>query len=712
MKKILVILLLLISLVFAQERKLSLENAVLDSKILLAPQKLSHIHWFTNQKFCFADTVPGDRIMYLYDAAAMQKEPWFGLQDIREQMRRFGDSLKTLPEFEWSGDSLAYFWRGKQCYTFDPQNKILKKFLKLSSSTSDKAIHTRTGQIAFVQNNDLFFYNANTGSLRIAESFHKDVSYGQGAYRNEFGVSEGIFWSSGGRYIAFYEKDERNVTDYPIIDINARPADLKMIKYPMAGTSSERVRVMVYDTQTATVSVMLTGQPLDHYLTNVTWGSDDKSLYIVHLNRAQNSLELVRYDPISGEPFEPILKENDDKYIDLQHPPYFLPDNSGRFIWLSSRDGYRHAYLYDKTGRLLKQLTYGTWEITEFDGFDSQGRFAFITSTAKSPLDRISMQIDLTQKTVVALQKKSGWHSLHRAPDGMKAIESVHSPTIPAKYTLVDFQNDKKSLLHSAIDPLKDYQLPQAKLDSFKVQDGTLLYTRTIFPPNFDSTKKYPAIVYVYNGPHVQLITRKWLYGARLWDYYMAQEGYIVFTIDGRGSANRGLEFEQATFLRLGSVEIEDQLAGVRQLVAKGFVDSSRIGVYGWSYGGFMSTSLMTRKPGVFKVGVAGGPVIDWAYYEVMYTERYMSTPQANEQGYHEANLLNYVDQLQGNLLLIHGTADPVVLWQHSLLYLQKAAKENRLIDYMAYPGYEHHVTGNDRLHLYHTITEYFKRNL
>lgn len=711
MKKILVIL-LLFSLVLAQERKLSLENAVLDSKTLLAPQKLSHIHWFTDQKFCFADTVPGDHIVYLYDAAAMQKEPWFGLQDIRKQIRILGDSLKTLPNFEWSGDSLAYFWRGKQCYTFEPQNKILKKFSKLSSSTSDKAIHTKTGQIAFVQDNDLFFYKANSGVLRIAKSFHKDISYGQGAYRNEFGVSEGLFWSPGGRYIAFYEKDERNVTDYPIINIDDKPADIEIIKYPMAGTSSERVRVMVYDTQTATVSVMLTGQPLDHYLTNVTWGPDDKSLYIVHLNRAQNSLHLVSYDPHSGEPQGTILKENDDKYIDLQHPPYFLPDNSGRFIWLSSRDGYRHAYLYDKTGKLLKKLTHGTWEITGFDGFDSYSRFAFITGTANSPLDRTNMRINLNKASITPLQNKSGWHTLYPAPDGMKAIEYVHSPVTPAKYTLVDFQTDKKSVLFSAIDPLKEYAMPQAKLDSFKIQDGTLLYTRTIFPPDFDSTKKYPAIVYVYNGPHVQLITRKWLYGARLWDYYMAQEGYIVFSIDGRGSANRGLGFEQATYLRLGSVEVEDQLAGVRHLLDKGFVDSSRIGVFGWSYGGFMSTSLMTRKPGVFKVGVAGGPVIDWAYYEVMYTERYMSTPQANQKGYREANLLNYVDQLQGHLLLIHGTADPVVVWQHSLLYLKKAAKENRLVDYIAYPGYKHHVTGDDRLHLYHTITEYFKRNL
>jgi dipeptidyl-peptidase-4 len=711
MKKILIILLLL-TMASAQERMLSLENAVLDSRTFLAPQKLSHIHWFTDQKFCFADTVPGDRIMYLYDAASLQKKPWFGLQDIRDQISTFGDSLKTLPDLEWSGDSLAYFWRGKQCYTFAPENKSLKKFLKLSSSTGDKAIHANTGQIAFVQDDDLFLYKEKTGSLRIAESFHKNISYGQGAYRNEFGVSEGIFWSPGGRYVAFYEKDERNVTDYPIIDIDARPAKLKMIKYPMAGTSSERVRVMVYNTQTATLSVMLTGQPLDHYLTNVTWDPEDKSVYIVHLNRAQNCLRLVRYDPHSGEPVATLLQENDEKYIDLQHPPYFLPDQSGRFIWLSSRDGYRHAYLYDKTGRLLRQLTHGTWEITDFEGFDHQGRFAFVTGTAKSPLDRTSMRIDLTQKSVTVLQKESGWHSLYPAPDGMRAIESVESPAIPAKFTLVNFQNDKKSVLLSSNDPLKEYQMPPAKLDSFTIQDGTLLYTRTIYPPDFDPTKTYPAIVYVYNGPHVQLITRKWLYGAKLWDYYLAQEGYIVFTIDGRGSANRGLEFEQATFLRLGSIEIEDQLAGVRQLLAKGFVDSSRMGVYGWSYGGFMSTSLMTRKPGVFKVGVAGGPVIDWAYYEVMYTERYMSTPQTNEKGYHEANLLNYVDQLQGNLLLIHGTADPVVVWQHSLLYLQKAAEMNRLVDYMAYPGYEHHVTGDDRLHLYHTITEYFNRNL
>ncbi len=709
MKKLLSVLLLL-SLASAQERKLSLENAVLDSKTFLSPQKLTHIHWFTDETFCFADTVPGDRLMYHYDAAALQNKAWFGLRDIRELAMTFGDSLKKLPDFYWSGDTLAYFWHKKHWYTFEPQNRVLKRCLKLSSSTSDKQIHVKTGQIAYVQDNDLFLYKPSIGSLRIADSFHEDISYGKGAYRNEFGVTEGIFWSPQGRYVAFYEKDERHVTDYPLIDNDTRPAKVKMIKYPMAGMSSERVRVLVYDTQTATLATMLTGQPLDHYLTNVTWDPEEKSLYIIHLNRAQNSLRLVRYDPHNGEPLATILQENDEKYIDLQHPPYFLPDNSGRFIWLSSRSGYRHAYLYHKTNPL--QLTTGKWDITEFNGFDRQGHYAFFTGTANSPLDRTAMRLDLEKKSTEPLQKDPGWHTIYPAPDGLKLIEYLQSPTLAAEYSLIDLQSNKKNVMLSAKNPLENYQLPQARLDSFKIKDGTLLYTRTIFPPDFDRTKKYPAIVYVYNGPHVQLITREWLYGARLWDYYMAQEGYIIFSLDGRGSANRGLDFEQAPYLRLGSIEVEDQITGVRQLIAKGFVDSSRIGVFGWSYGGFMSTSLMTRTPDVFQVGVAGGPVIDWAYYEVMYTERYMSTPQANPQGYQEANLLNYVDQLQGNLLLIHGTADPVVVWQHSLMYLKKATEKNRLVDYMAYPGYEHHVTGNDRLHLYNTITEYFKRNL
>jgi dipeptidyl-peptidase-4 len=282
----------------------------------------------------------------------------------------------------------------------------------------------------------------------------------------------------------------------------------------------------------------------------------------------------------------------------------------------------------------------------------------------------------------------------------------------PNRITLLDAQGKAMKTLLDAPNPLQDYKLGQIKLFSLKNKEGIELNARMILPPDFDAHKKYPVIVYVYGGPHGQMITNSFLRGWPLWYQYMAERGYIIFTLDNRGTNNRGLAFEQAIYQHLGTKEVEDQMVGVNYLKKQSFVDSTRIGVHGWSYGGFMTISLMTRRPGVFKVAVAGGPVIDWRYYEVMYGERYMDTPQKNPEGYEEASLLNYVKNLQGKLLIIHGTVDPVVVWQNSLLYLRKAIDLQKQVDYFVYPGDEHNMHGKDRVHLYQKITDYFMENL
>lgn len=282
----------------------------------------------------------------------------------------------------------------------------------------------------------------------------------------------------------------------------------------------------------------------------------------------------------------------------------------------------------------------------------------------------------------------------------------------PNKTTLLNAKGEQLKILLNAEDPLKEFKIGDVKLVKLKADDGTPLNGRLVLPPDFDPQKKYPVIVYVYGGPHGQMVTNSFLRGWSWWFYYMAQRGFILFTMDNRGTNNRGLEFEQIIHRQLGTVEIQDQMVGVNYLKAQPFVDSTRIGVHGWSYGGFMTISLMTRQPAVFKVGVAGGPVIDWRYYEVMYGERYMDTPQSNPDGYETASLLNYVKNLDGRLLIIHGTVDPVVAWQNSLLYLRKAIDLQKQVDYFVYPGDEHNMFGMDRVHLYQKITDYFMEHL
>jgi dipeptidyl-peptidase 4 len=311
------------------------------------------------------------------------------------------------------------------------------------------------------------------------------------------------------------------------------------------------------------------------------------------------------------------------------------------------------------------------------------------------------------------LSQGSGTHSAKLSPNGNYIIDTYSSQVTPRKIWVINNKDGKvaQTLLTSK-NPVADYALGEVTIFPIKADDGTDLYTRMITPPNFDKNKKYPVVVYVYGGPHLQLVTNSWLGGANLWMQLMAQKGYIVFTLDPRGTSGRGLEFEQETFRQLGTVEIADQLRGVEYLKSLPYVDADRMGIHGWSFGGFMTTSMMLKSPDTFKVGVAGGPVIDWNYYEIMYTERYMDSPEQNPEGYKNANLLNYVKNLKGKLLMIHGTVDDVVVWQHSLAFIKKAVDEGILLDYFVYPGHPHNVIGKDRVHLMRKVTQYLDDNL
>ena len=279
---------------------------------------------------------------------------------------------------------------------------------------------------------------------------------------------------------------------------------------------------------------------------------------------------------------------------------------------------------------------------------------------------------------------------------------------VPKKSMIRATDGSMTKVLLESPDPLVDYDRPVIKDKKLKADDGTNLYGKLILPTNFDSTKKYPVIVYLYNGPHVQQIKNGFPESGNLWYEYLAQHGYIVWTMDGRGSSNRGQKFEQAVFRQLGTVEMEDQMVGVNFLKSLPYVDANRLGIHGWSFGGFMTTSFMLRKPDVFKVGVAGGPVMDWSMYEIMYGERYMDTPEENPEGYASSNLLTKAKNLKGKLLLIHGAQDATVVWQHSINFIKKSVDENVQVDYFVYPGYEHNVRGKDRVHLMQKVTDYF----
>jgi len=546
-------------------------------------------------------------------------------------------------------------------------------------------------------------------------TFDKDEAIRNGdpyVHRAEFGINKGIFWSPGGNRVAFYRKDERNVTEYPLVDVNSRPASFRFTRYPMTGMASEHVTIGVYDIKTGSITFLQTGEPRDHYLTSVTWSPDGRWIYVVHLNRDQNHLRLVQYHPETGVPVHTLFEEKHEKWVEPLGGPFFAEKRPGRFLWYSKRDGYNHLYLYEVKRKKLRQLTRGTWDITRFAGFDKTGEIAFFEAASGDGMERHGYQLRITSGKWSRLTSRSGVHRITPSDDGSYVLDSFSNFKVPRIIQILDDKGNHMQTLLKAPDPISDYAQGEIRLFAIKNKEDISLNVRMIMPPEFDPSIKYPVLIYVYGGPHGQMITNSWGSSRRLWFLYMAQQGYIVFTLDNRGTDARGLEFEHAVFRRLGTLEVEDQMTGVDYIKNQAYVDTTRLGVFGWSYGGFMTLSLMSRNPGIFSTGVAGGPVTDWQYYEVMYGERYMDTPMANPDGYKESSTLNYVNQLEGNLLIIHGTVDPVVVWQNSLVYLKKAVEEGKHVDYFVYPGHEHNIYGRDRLHLYQTVTDYFMDNL
>lgn len=702
--------------VHAQLQKLTMEDAILNVRTKLAPANLSQLGWVSNtNSYYYVDTRLDDPTLFTGDDGILHDEKLISLSSINEKLRKQNaDTLLKFPVVEWKNENTFSFFVGNKEYEYDKTKFGLynTRILDMPDSADRKDTEPLTKRIAYTLANNLFIYDKGKVSQVTNES-DENILCGTSVHRDEFGISKGTYWSPQGNKLAFYRMDQTMVADYPIINWQKKPAEVRMIKYPMAGGASHQVTVGVYDVASGKTIFLKTGEPKDQYLTNVAWSPDEKYVYIAVLNRDQNHMKLNRYSATTGELDKTLFEEKDDKYVEPLNPVLFVPGNDKEFIWQSQRDGFNHLYLYNTDGKLIRQLTKGEFVVTELKGFSKNGDRLYYMCTALSPLDRDLYYVTLAEGRMKRVSGDSGIHNCYYNPFNNEVLDVYSNVTTPRKIKLIlPNGSDAKTLL-TAENPLKNYNLGALKISSLTGKSGEELYTRMFLPPNMDSTRKYPVIVYVYGGPHLQLITNSWQGGqGDLWMYYLAQEGFIVFSLDNRGSYNRGKKFEQAVFRNCGTAEMEDQLTGVEYLKSLPFVDSTRIGVDGWSYGGFMTTSLMTRNPGVFKVAVAGGPVIDWSMYEIMYTERYMDTPQSNPEGYNKNNLLNYVKDLKGKLMLIHGTDDDVVVWQHSIMYLKKAVDVNKQVDYFVYPGHPHNVRGKDRVHLMNKITDYFKQNL
>lgn len=544
---------------------------------------------------------------------------------------------------------------------------------------------------------------------RVTDDGNRQRVYGEAVHRNEFGINSGIFLSPDKSRFAFYRMDQSMVTDYPQVNTFERVATLEPDAYPMAGMKSHKVTVGVYDIASGKTVWLDLGDVTDRYFTNICWAPDGKTVYLFEVNRDQTDTSLDVYDATTGKKLRTLYTEHSDKYVEPQHPVAFLPWDAGKFILWSERDGYNHLYLYNTDGKLLRQLTQGKYVDQEIIGFCPKTKSVIIRSNELHPLQSNIFALSMNGKRTL-LDNGKGVHRGILSDDGTQLVDVYSTPDIPRSYDIINTVKKTRKEYFTAPDPWEGYAVPTYKSGSIKAADGvTDLYYRLVLPPDFDETKKYPTVVYVYGGPHAHNVDASWHWASRSWETYMAQKGYVLFILDNRGSENRGRDFEQATFRNLGQEEMKDQMKGVEFLKTLPYVDMDRLGVHGWSFGGFMTTSLMTTYPDVFKVGVAGGPVIDWKWYEVMYGERYMDTPESNPEGYARTSLLAKAKNLKGKLQIIIGMNDPTVVPQHALQFLDACIKAGTQPDFFVYPGEGHNMMGHSSVHLHERITQYFE---
>jgi dipeptidyl-peptidase 4 len=679
-------------------------------RAMLTPTSLRQAQWIPGTDN-FAHVV-GDKIVRVNANKPTSTDTLDVLTGINTALRtRSVEPLSGIPPFEWVSADELWFHTEKEVYAWSLKNGLQWR----NSHPADAEnidYQEKNYAAAYTVGNELRVSLGGKEQV-VAVGDRPGLVYGKSVHREEFGIYKGTFWSSSGNRLAFYRMDESMVTEYPIYVLDSMPAVARTIRYPYAGATSHQVSVGIFNPEKNSTTYLAAAP--GEYLTNVSWSPDDRYVIVASVNRQQDHAWWCLYDGASGALVRVMLEEKSERWVEPEHPVEFVPGSSEQFVLQSERNGFNHLYLYNLDGTLLRQLSDGKFAVTNFYGFSEDGKRCFYQTADESGLNRYVWACTLKSGKSERISTDEGTHNALVSPSGTWVLDVFSNTSTPRNIWVQKAESGaKREVVLAAKNPLESIQTGKLVLKTLQTSGGTPLNARMVLPPTYENGQKYPVIVYVYNGPHVQMVTNTWLGGTDLWMHRLATQGFIVLSVDGRGSAHRGYEFESSIHRHLGDFEMEDQLTAVNYAKTLPYVDASRIGVYGWSYGGFMTTSLMTRPEakGVFKCGVAGGPVLDWRMYEIMYTERYMDTPQENPDGYAKNSLFNYVNNLDGRLLMIHGSSDPVVLWQHSLRYIRECVRKGKQIDYFVYPEHEHNVTGPDRVHLFEKIELFFKENL
>ena len=687
---------------------LTLEGAVLRARSTYSPQDLPMMKWVPEED-AYSYLKDGYQTLAIEQVDGLEVYPAISTTDINETLAEHQTKIGGAYVLNWLDSKTLYFQSGGKLFTYG-LNGTLTLHQELAKGASNITIAPTSLNAAYtIDNNVVVSWEKDNVTEHATNLEDLNIVSGQAIARSEFGITNGLFWSPDGAAIAFYQKDESLVSDYPLLELASTPGSLREIKYPMAGQPSEYARVGVFRRgMTSPLYLDTDDLKRDQYLTNLSWSPDGAIITLAIINRAQNHFDLVAFNAQTGAKIGVLFSEDDEQWAEPEFPAYWVSND--QFIWLSERDGFMNLYLYHSSGRLIRQLTKNQFVATGITGRTAKGDILF-TATGSDPRENHLFSVDLRGRQK-QLTTESGYHKTTVQENGRWFIDSYQNVNTPRVIQLTSFKGQTLHTLLEASDPWKESNISAPELGSITGPDGSTLYTRMYKPFDFDPTMKYPVLVYVYGGPHAQMVTNSWNGGGPLWMNEFANRGYLVFTLDNRGSAHRGTDFEQQIHRQLGTLEMEDQLAGIEYLKSLNYVDGENMAVHGWSYGGFMTTSLMLRKPGTFKAGVAGGPVTDWKYYEAMYGERYMDRPEENIEGYALSRLHNHADKLIGNLLLIHGTIDDVVVMQHNLSLVQEFVSKGIQMDFFPYPMHPHNVRGKDRLHLMTKVLNYIDEAL
>lgn len=704
MKKIFVFIFSLCSLVgVAQKKNISAVEATSNSS--LYPRPLYYLKWIKDShNYVYIK----DSKFTIFDASTQKEVASIPLEEVTQL-----SVFSSFPDILSFGSNEIILQGNNQIFAYDYILHKLKYTIKLPEKAENLKFNLDKNAVAYTIDNNLFLATPEKNDIVITNFSDKNIISGKTIHRNEFGIKEGIFWSEKGNYIAFYQKDETNISEYPLVNISTKPATLKSIKYPMAGEKSEMAKIGIFNFETQKTTYLDIDTSDEHFLTNLTWSPDEKYILLAEIDRSQNEYSLNRYDILTGKRVNTILTEKNDKWVEPEHKGVFLPNNTNDFLWISEKDGFNNLYLCQSNKPSMKQITSFKWVIKDILGFEKGGNNVIISGTGDDPRETKIFKVNLKNGKAIDITPIEGTHDGLISYDGKYIIDSFSNLKNPLQIDIINVEKNKRETIYNAKNPLEDYNLGNIEFLTLKADDNkTNLYAKIIKPNDFDPNKKYPVLLYVYGGPHAQLVVNNWLADTPVWMLAMAQEQqYVIFTLDNRGSENRGFAFENVIHRDVSKYALKDQLTAVNYLKSLPYINEKRMAVYGWSFGGFMASSLMLRTNNTFTTAVAGGAVIDWKYYEVMYGERYMDTPENNKEGYEITRITKYIPNLKGNLLYVHGYVDDVVLPQHFLDISEQAIKSYKIIDSFLYPKHKHNVSGSDRKHLVKLITEYIIKN-